>query len=253
MHRQRGYAARWVPVVLVAGACLSVAGPPPPAPDVRTTINRYCIGCHNQKLKTAGVALEGEQDIGAHADLWERVVRKLRTRSMPPAGLPRPDEPAYASALSTIETTLDTAAELRPNPGRTDTFRRLNRTEYRNAIRDLLALDIDAGALLPGDDASHGFDNVTVGELSPTLLERYVTAARKISRLAVGSPVRSPGGDTVTLPPDLTQEQHFEDLPIGTRGGRGCPIHVSSGCGIRNPAAADARPQRARRRADRAL
>ncbi len=138
---------------------------------------------------------------------------------MPPAGLPRPDEPAYASALSTIETTLDTAAELRPNPGRTDTFRRLNRTEYRNAIRDLLALDIDAGALLPGDDASHGFDNVTVGELSPTLLERYVTAARKISRLALGSPVRSPGGDTVTLPPDLTQEQHFEDLPIGTRGG----------------------------------
>src|SRR6185369_16667668 len=98
-------------------------------------------------------------------------------------------------------------------------FRRLNRTEYQNAIRDLLAVEIDAGPLLPSDDASYGFDNVTVGALSPTLLERYVSAARKISRLALGSPIKSPGGDTVTLPPDLTQEEHFNQLPLGTRGG----------------------------------
>ena len=106
-----------------------------------------------------------------------------------------------------------------PNPGRTDTFRRLTRAEYQNAIRDLLALDVEVASLLPSDESSHGFDNITVGDLSPTLLERYVSAARKISRLALGSPVRSPGGDMVVLPPDLTQEQHFDELPLGTRGG----------------------------------
>src|SRR5204863_7278790 len=138
-------------------------------------------------------------------------------RMMPPPGLPRPDEAAYDSLISTLEKSLDQAAAAHPNPGRTDTFRRLNRTEYRNAIRDLLALDVDVAPLLPGDDASHGFDNVTVGNLSPTLLERYVSAARKVSRLAMGSPVKSPGGETVQLPPDLTQEEHFEQLPVGTR------------------------------------
>src|SRR6185436_3891502 len=103
---------------------------------------------------------------------------------------------------------LDRAAANRPNPGRTETFRRLNRTEYQNAIRDLLALDIDAAALLPKDDASHGFDNVTVGTLSPTLLDRYISAAQKISRMAIGSPGRKPGGDTYRVLPDVTQEDH---------------------------------------------
>ena len=106
-----------------------------------------------------------------------------------------------------------------PHPGRTDTFRRLNRTEYHNAIRDLLALDIDVAALLPSDSASFGFDNITVGNLSPTLLESYVTAARKISRLAVGRPSLSMGGSTVRIKPDITQENHLDGLPIGTRGG----------------------------------
>src|SRR5205085_11983233 len=118
-----------------------------------------------------------------------------------------------------LATELDRLASENPNPGRTDTFRRLNRTEYQNAIRDLLALDIDASALLPKDDASHGFDNVTVGDLSPTLLNRYISAAGKISRLAVGAPRRTPGGDTFRLRPDLTQEGHVEGLPLGTRGG----------------------------------
>jgi uncharacterized protein DUF1592/uncharacterized protein DUF1588/uncharacterized protein DUF1585/uncharacterized protein DUF1587/uncharacterized protein DUF1595 len=138
---------------------------------------------------------------------------------MPPAGLPRPDEPAYDALVASLESSLDSAAAAHPDPGRTDTFRRLSRTEYQNAIRDLLAVDVDVSGLLPGDESSHGFDNVTVGDLSPTLLERYLNAARKISRLAVGSPVRSPGGDTIQLPPDLTQEEHFDDLPFGTRGG----------------------------------
>src|SRR5262249_6663815 len=111
------------------------------------------------------------------------------------------------------------AAAAKLNPGRTDTFRRLTRTEYQNAVHDILAIDVDVASLLPSDDASHGFDNVTVGALSPTLLERYLSAAQKISRLAIGSPVRSPRGDTVLLPPDLTQEQRFDELPFGTRGG----------------------------------
>jgi hypothetical protein len=138
----------------------------------------------------------------------------------PPAGLPRPDEKVYAALVSSLESSLDRAAAAKPDPGRTDTFRRLNRTEYQNAVRDLLAIDVDITSLLPGDESSHGFDNVTVGNLSPTLLERYLTAARKISRLAIGSPVRSPGGETITLPPDLTQEEHVDELPFGTRGGK---------------------------------
>jgi hypothetical protein len=187
---------------------------------VRESIERYCVGCHNANAKPR-LALDTlvREPVERHADAWEQVIRKLRVRMMPPPGLPRPDEAGYNVLLSALETSLDRAAAARPNPGRTDTFRRLNRTEYHNSIRDLLALDIDVAPLLPTDDASHGFDNVTVGNLSPTLLERYVSAARKISRLAMGSPIKSPGGDTYTLPPDLTQETPVEDLPLGTRGG----------------------------------
>ena len=184
-------------------------------------LNRYCQGCHNSELKTGGFVLNplAVNESAQHAEDWEKVVRKLRGRNMPPAGLPRPNEAEYKSLTASLEAALDRASELHPNPGRTDTFRRLSRTEYQNSIRDLLSLDIDVSAMLPGDDASHGFDNVTVGNLSPTLLERYLSAARKISRLAVGSPSHSPGGDTFQLPPDLTQEEHFDELPFGTRGG----------------------------------
>src|SRR5206468_12760857 len=138
----------------------------------------------------------------------ERVVRKLRARQMPPMGKDRPDERAYDAVVSELSSTLDRAATKHPNPGRTETFRRLNRTEYHNAIRDLLALDIDAVALLPKDDVSHGFDNVTAGDLSPTLLNRYLLAAQKVSQLAVGSPRRVPGGDTFRIRPALTQAEH---------------------------------------------
>jgi len=184
-------------------------------------VNQYCVGCHNTTLKTAELALDtiGAENVSRRPEVWEKVVRKLRARHMPPAGLPRPEERTYDAVVSALAASLDSAAAAKPNPGRTDTFRRLNRTEYRNAIRDLLAMDVDVASLLPSDESSHGFDNVTVGDLSPTLLDRYLSAAEKISRLAVGIPSRSPGGDTITLPPDLTQEEHFDELPVGTRGG----------------------------------
>lgn len=183
-------------------------------------VEQYCVDCHNSGKKKGSLDLEkiGTGDIAAHSQAWEKVARRLRTRQMPPAEEKRPDEGTYSTVLAQLESSLDAAAALHPNPGRTDTFRRLNRTEYQNAIRDLLALDIDAAALLPKDEGSHGFDNVTVGNLSPTLLDRYILAAQKISRLAIGVP-RKPGGDTIRIRPDVTQENHVEGLPPGTRGG----------------------------------
>src|SRR5262249_24259362 len=156
---------------------------------------------------------------GRATQVWGKVGRRLRARQMPPAGRKRPEDEVYASVLSQLETALDRAAAARPNPGRTDTIRRLTRTEYQNAVRDLLAIQIDAAALLPADEESRGFDNVTVRELSPTLLDRYITAAQKGSRLAVGGAGRSPGGDTIRVKADITQEDRVEGLPVGTRGG----------------------------------
>ena len=190
------------------------------SPD-RATLDRYCVSCHNSRAKAGGLALDTADvtRVGADPATWEKVVRKVRGRMMPPAGMPRPDEATYDSLASHLEIALDRAATARPNPGRTDTFRRLSRVEYQNAIRDILALDIDVSSLLPRDDASHGFDNVSNGELSPTLLERYLAAAQKVSRAAVGGPLPSPASHVVVLPADLTQEDHLEGLPLGTRGG----------------------------------
>jgi hypothetical protein len=197
------------------------AGPPLPAAAHRDVINRYCVSCHNDRTKKGGLALDtvASHEVGENPDVWEKVLRKVRARQMPPAGMPRPDEGTYEAAIVSLETSLDRAAAAQPNPGRTDALRRLNRTEYQNAIRDLLALEVDVASLLPADDSSYGFDNVTVGDLSPTLLDRYVSASEKISRLAVGRPGRSPGGDTIRIEPDLTQEEHLNGLPLGTRGG----------------------------------
>ena len=184
-------------------------------------VNRYCLSCHNDRTRTAGLALEtvNTQALGDNWEAWEKVARKLRARQMPPAGGRRPDEAAYKAALASLESALDGLTAAHPNPGRTDTFRRLNRTEYHNAVRDLLALEVDVTDLLPGDSSSFGFDNITVGDLSPTLLERYVSAAEKIAQLAVGRTGRAPGGTTVRIRPDLTQEKHIAGLPVGTRGG----------------------------------
>ena len=207
---------------LLAACMLSVSSAQQtPAPGPKAVIDRYCAGCHNDRAKQGGLSLNTLDPDSAdkNPEIWEKVVRKLRARYMPPPGLPRPDEKTYDAVVASLETTLDRASEERPNPGRTNTFRRLNRTEYRNAIRDLLALDVDVLSLLPSDETALGFDNITVAELSPTLLDRYLAAAQKISHLAVGGPVRSPGGDTFMLPPDLTQESDFDELPFGTRGG----------------------------------
>src|SRR5262249_39791330 len=176
--------------------------------------------CHNSDDRKGGLALDAinSEDVGAHARVWEKVVRKLTARQMPPAGRPRPDERAYESVVAALETALDRAAAACPDPGRTPTLPRLNRTEYQNAIRDLLALDVDAAALLPADEANHGFDSAPLGDLSPTLLDRYLTAAQKISRLAVGRAPKTPHSETFRTQPDLTQEGHVEGLPLGTRG-----------------------------------
>jgi mono/diheme cytochrome c family protein len=200
---------------------IASAAPSSPSAADQAVLNRYCAGCHNEKSKQGNFVLStlDVANVAPDAERWELVVRKLRARSMPPAGRPRPTESAYEEIVGHLETALDRVAAANPDPGRTDTFRRLNRTEYRNAIRDLLSLDIDAETLLPSDDSSHGFDNISVGGLSPMLLERYLSAAQKISRLAVGTPVRSPGAETVVLPPDLTQEDHFDGQPFGTRAG----------------------------------
>ena len=155
----------------------------------------------------------------AQPELWEKVVRKVHTGVMPPPNMPQPSEADRRALLTWLETSLDAASAAKPNPGRTETLRRLNRTEYQNAIRDLLALDIDAASLLPADESGHGFDNVNVGDLSPTLLDRYISAAQKISRLAVGSTQSSLQSDTIRLPADLTQEDQLPGLPLGTRGG----------------------------------
>ena len=200
----------WIFLGLVSGLS---AAPNTAAPD--TLVKQYCTGCHNARVKTANLALDGS----VSNDNWEKVVRRLRARQMPPRGLPRPTDAVYAATVKELEARLDADARRSPNPGRTAAFRRLTRTEYHNAVRDLLALDIDVSALLPADEASHGFDNVTVGELSPLLLERYLTAARKIGRLAVGLPGKAAASETYQTRPDLTQEFPLEGLPIGTRGG----------------------------------
>src|SRR3989440_4575165 len=171
-----------LPVLLLA--CNSIGSQTPdvrPSPSasspVTAVVNNYCVSCHDNEVKKGGLDLDSlsHQDVARNADAWERVVRKLRARQMPPAGKKRPDERTYDAMVAELASSLDREAQKHPNPGRTETFRRLNRAEYQNAIRDLLALDIDAAALLPKDDVSHGFDNVTLGNLSPTLLDRYIS------------------------------------------------------------------------------
>jgi hypothetical protein len=220
------------PAAKAAPAPVKPAGQGVPAPSTAATdpphvnlVYDWCLECHDDNTHEAGLSLQAIVDgkVGDHADIWEVVVKKLRTRQMPPVGDARPDEDYYTSALASLEGALDRAAAAKPNPGRTAAIRRLTRTEYQNAVRDLLALDVDVDALLPADESSYGFDNVTVGDLPPTLLERYISAAEKISRLAMGGASRSPGGDTIRIPPDVTQEDHIEGLPIGTRGGVAVP------------------------------
>jgi hypothetical protein len=201
------------------------ASPGPSATDLRQVLDQYCAGCHNERNRTSavssGVILEGV-DITRVADageMWEKVIRKLRAGAMPPPGMPRPDAATHDRLVSFLEATLDRAAAGRPNPGRLSPHR-LNRVEYANAIRDLLALDVDASTLLPPDDSADGFDNnADVLGVSPALLERYLSAAAKVSALAVGSPKIMAGSETYRIRGDASQTGQHEALPPGTRGG----------------------------------
>ncbi|MCE2515344.1 MAG: DUF1587 domain-containing protein, partial [Acidobacteria bacterium] len=187
----------------------------------REVLQRYCFACHNARTRTAGLALDtfDMARAGDHPEVWEAVVRKLRTGAMPPAGRPRPDRATYDAVVAWLETTLDRAAEARPDPGR-PTLHRLNRAEYRNAVRDLLAVEIDA-ALLPADNAAYGFDNnADALTLSPSLTERYLGAAARIAELALGRPRGTPAPETILIPTDRDQGVRWsDDLPFGTRGG----------------------------------
>jgi hypothetical protein len=193
------------------------------ADDVRPALDRYCLTCHNARQKTGGLSLEqlDPAHVGLDPDTWEKVARKLRTREMPPQGLPRPDQATYDRIVSTLETSLDRAAADNPHPGRVG-IHRLNRTEYTNAIRDLLSLDVDGRALLPADEPDQqGFDNVAgVLSVSPRLLENYMSAASTISRLAIGDATIRPVEDTVRIPTATVQDDRAsDDLPFGSRGG----------------------------------
>src|SRR5262245_9956380 len=198
-----------------------VAAPAQDAERYRVVVNQYCVTCHNKKAKTAGLMFDKLDfaNVAANADIWEKAVRKLRVGMMPPQGAQQPDEATRRSLVSWLTTELDRAAANNANPGR-PLLHRLNRVEYGNAVRDLLALDVDPGTLLPPDDAAYGFDNVgDVLGVSPVLLERYMGAAGTVSALAVGDPDIAPGSETFRIRQDASQDIHLEGMPIGTVGG----------------------------------
>ena len=205
-----------------AGQAISQPGSTPLTPqDLQAAVNRYCVACHNQTAKTGGLSLE-KVDLaqpGEQADVWERVIRKVRVGMMPPQGAPRPDQTTQRALVSYLQTSLDRFATAKPNPGR-PLLHRLNRTEYANAIRDLLSLDVDSETLLPPDDSAYGFDNIAdaLGS-SPVLLDRYLSAAEKVSALAVGDPELGPTTETYRVRQDASQDVHIEGLPLGTVGG----------------------------------
>ena len=212
--------ALFVPLVFAQSPAAATAG---------ALVNQYCVFCHSQKLKTAGVVLEGMDfsHPGVNAAVLEKVLRKVRTGEMPPAGMPRPDKPAAAAFTAWLGDALDAAAAAHPDPGR-PTLHRLNRAEYSNAIRDLLALDVKPGEMLPVDDSGYGFDNIAdVLTVSPALLERYLAAARMVSRLAVGDP-RTGVSEEEFVPAQALRaggarrqrnERASDDLPFDSAGG----------------------------------
>ncbi len=218
---------RWIAAAAVSWAAISSLGQSSSAPipsnahDAQAAVNQYCVACHNQKTRTGGLTLE-KLDLsqpGEQADVWERVIRKVRVGMMPPQGAPRPDKTTQQALVSYLQTSLDRYAAGKPNPGR-PLVHRLNRTEYANAVRDLLALDVDPELLLPPDDSAYGFDNIADAlGASPVLLDRYLNAAEKISALAVGDPEIGAITETYRLRQDASQDVHIDGLPLGTVGG----------------------------------
>ena len=206
--------------------------------EYRRLVDQYCVSCHNQRivdadpnslsdplssqLRAVGLALDSLniQEVANDASHWEKVIRKIRAGLMPPAGMPRPDDGQLEDFREWLQSELDYAGNTNPDPGRKATLHRLNRAEYKNAIRDLLALDIDVNNFLPADDASYGFDNIGgVLRMSQSLMERYLESSRSISRLAVGNPPPAPFSETFRTQQDQQQHARVTGLPIGTRGG----------------------------------
>ena len=208
------------------GSTASAAAPTP----ARALVTTYCVTCHNSRVKTAGLALDNldADHIANSADTWEKVVVKLRSRSMPPPAARRPDNATYDRVAAWLEGELDRAADAHVNPGRTAEFHRLNRTEYANAVRDLLGVEIDPKAMLPPDEQAFGFDNnADALSMQPALLDRYLAAAAKIARLVVGDPTIPAGFDRYTALKDNSNETTWlwqnerlgEEFPLGSRGG----------------------------------
>ena len=210
-----------LPAAATVGIVAAGAQAPPPSIH-RATLDKYCVTCHNGRLRTASLQLD-QADVDhpeTNAAVWEKVLHKLRAREMPPTGVPHPDDATYNGLAGYLETALDTAAAAHPDPGRPGAYR-LNRLQYANSIRDLLGLEIDAPALLPADDSGYGFDNIgDVLTVSPVLLEKYLSAAATISRQAIGDRSLAPTSTEFSVPPATVQtERESRELPIGSRGG----------------------------------
>jgi len=219
-NRTRALPATAAPILFLL---LGLATPASSAPGTTTPavtdvikqqalVKQYCIGCHNEKLKSGSVSFAGLDfsDVAGNSPVLEKMLRKVHSGEMPPVGMPRPDAPTAAVFTHWLETELDRSAEAHPNPGR-PTIHRLNRAEYSNAVRDLLALDIKPGSMLPTDDTGYGFDNIgDVLSLSPMLIERYMSVARTVSRLAVGDP---------SIKPEITEFKPPKNTGRGPRRG----------------------------------
>ena len=228
VERMKRVTVMWIGILLAGIVSMHAAESQSPTPTPedsslhRRVLDRYCVTCHNEKLRTSDLALDESdvEKISLDPPVWEKVVRKLRARAMPPAGVPRPDKASYVSLIAYLETELDRVAQANPHPGR-PADHRLNRAEYTNAIRDLLELEIDGESLLPADSADHGFDNIANAlSVSPVLMEKYMLAARKISRLAIGDPTIQSAAATYQIPDYLVQTgRTTDDLPFGRRGG----------------------------------
>src|SRR5580704_4748792 len=194
---------------------------PDPAASRAAIVGKYCVSCHNGRSKSGGLALDQMDygDLARDAAVWEKAIKKLRVGMMPPQGAAQPDAATRSEMIAWLATSLDQAASLSPNPGR-PVLHRLNRAEYANAVRDLLALDVDPSTLLPPDDSAYGFDNVgDVLGMSPVLLERFMEAANKVGALAIGDPDIGTAAQTFHIRQDASQDTHVEGLPIGTVGG----------------------------------
>jgi hypothetical protein len=225
------------PLLIVGAICFTASAFQTPAPTAstpntpaRALVTKYCVSCHNQKLKTANLLLDNADAVHVFnsAETWEKVIVKLRSRSMPPPGIPRPDNATYDTVASWLESEIDRAAVAHANPGRPASLHRLNRTEYANAVRDLVAVDVDAEAVLPPDEQAFGFDtNADALAIEPALLDRYVSAAARIARQAVGDPTIPPAFERYGAIKGNSNEQTYllqterlgEDFPLGSRGG----------------------------------